>query len=237
MHARSLLVVGIAACLAVALAGCSSTDHSHADTARRAVQGTWVLDHRLDTAEVPYVAFNPDRSWSASDGCTRVYGTWRIAGDHRLSIITGPHAQLTCAGRHLVTTVIAADTARVPRGTDQLHIASGSTTITLDRSTRSVVGPQQRPVGYWLKDHSDTSPYLSLRADDSFRLDDGCSTTTGTWKFSTTEEVRLYPDPPSGTTCASSTLARSARGRISGNTMTLTASDGTVTAELHRFER
>lgn len=219
------------------LAGCT-TQTPTSDSRREAVQGTWVSGRTFDTPEVPYVAFNRDRTWSASDGCNRVFGTWRITADARISVVVGPHAKLTCAGSVVPDAALRAETARVPRGTTQLQLRRGSDVlIKLDRSTESTVGPQSRPIGYWVKDRSSTSPYLSLQAGDAYRLYDGCTTQSGTWKFSNTEQVRLYPSSSPTATCTGDTtqIGSSTRGRVDGDTMTLSTADGTTTGTLHRF--
>lgn len=180
--------LAVLVCVLGTLSGCQRAQ-SDADAPRQAVQGTWVLDHDVDTPEVPFVTFAADRSWVASDGCDRVYGTWRITASNRLTV---------------------------------------------------VAGPQDRPIGYWVLDRSSGSPYLSLRADDSFRLSDGCTTRTGTWKFSTTDQVRLYPDETAAGPCPDGDdpdLGSSTRGRVTGNTMALTTTDGQATGTLHRFAR
>ncbi|ROS75095.1 hypothetical protein EDF24_2536 [Curtobacterium sp. PhB130] len=238
--ARLLCSLAVLTCVVATVSGCDRA-RPDADTPREAVQGTWVLDHDVDAPEVPFVTFAKDRSWSASDGCDRVYGTWRITAANRLTVVTGPHAELSCAGAEMVDAVLAADTARVPRATERLQLRGGGSTLALDPSTDPDVGGQGRPIGYWVHDHSAGSPYLSLRADDSYRLSDGCGTSTGTWKFSTTEQVRLYPtDTASSTTCQDgddSGVGASTRGRVSGSTMTLSTTDGATTGTLHRFER
>lgn len=231
--------LAVLVCLLGTLSGCQRVQ-SDPDTPRQAVQGTWVLDHDVDTPEVPFVTFAADRSWVASDGCDRVYGTWRITASSRLTVVAGPHAELGCAGAEMVDAALTADTARVPRGTDQLRLRGDGSTLALDPSKASDVGPQDRPIGYWVLDRSSGSPYLSLRADDSYRLSDGCTTRTGTWKFSTTDQVRLYPDETAAGPCPDGDdpdLGSSTRGRVTGNTMALTTTDGQATGTLHRFER
>lgn len=240
-HVGAPVLGGLAAlvCVLGVLTGCTRAQPD-ADTPREAVQGTWVLDHDVDTPEVPFVTFAKDRSWSASDGCDRVYGTWRITAANHLTVVTGPHAELSCAGAEVVDAVLAAETARVPRGTERLQLRDGGSTLALEPSTDPDVGRQGRPIGYWVHDHSAGSPYLSLRADDSFRLSDGCTVRTGTWKYSTTEQVRLYPDDPATEPCPGSGdagLGASTRARVSGSTMTLSTTDGGSTGTLHRFER
>jgi hypothetical protein len=130
-----------------------------------------------------------------------------------------------------------AQTARVQRGDLQLLGPDGTTTLT--KSTAAGVGKQARPIGYWVQDHSSGSAYLSLRADDSYRLYDGCVTREGTWRFSHTEQVRLTPGDAIVGTCAGDTegLSSSTRARVAGDVMTLTTTGGDETGELHRYRR
>ncbi|SDQ42969.1 hypothetical protein SAMN02800687_1848 [Curtobacterium sp. UNCCL20] len=125
----------------------------------------------------------------------------------------------------------------MPRGTSQLRIEAGGTTMRLDPADDDTVDSLDRPIGYWVQDHSSDAPYLSLRADDTFRLFDGCVTRTGTWRWSHTEQVRLYTEAQTGEFCADADpdLRRSTRGRVDGDTIALSRTDGSATGTLRRY--
>ncbi|WIB79160.1 hypothetical protein DEJ28_08685 [Curtobacterium sp. MCPF17_002] len=223
------------ACTVGVLAGCTLVRPTQDDARKEEVTGTWVLDQQFDTPEVPFVSFGRSNVFSASDGCDRISGTWRITAARDLTVVVGPHAESTCAGKALPIAAMQADTARVQHGDLRLRGPDGTTTLA--RTTADGVGKQARPIGYWVQDHSSDSAYLSLRADDSYRLYDGCVTREGTWRFSHTEHVRLTPGDAVVGTCpdGAEDLSASTRARVADDVMTLSTTGGNRTGELHRY--
>jgi hypothetical protein len=221
----------------VALAGCTSaastSSSTHAAT-QGALVGTWTVEHTFDTAEQPFVAFVQDHSWIASDGCNRVYGSWKLSSGGRLVVTTGPHVDLTCAGEALPLAVTHGSTVAIDGKQLTIRSSDDATSTTLTRSTDSKVGPQGRPIGYWVAGTTPTSPYLSVQADGDYRLYDGCTVRAGTWVFSNTEELRLRPAEPNAPVCTTDTqrIGSAVSGTASGTAMTLRATGGAVVGHL-----
>lgn len=236
-------VVAWAAALAgvVALTACSSTstptNPPTASISQGAIVGTWTVEHTFDTPEQPFVSFSQDHSWSASDGCDRVYGSWKLASSGRLSVVVGPHAALTCDGQALPLAVTHGSSVRQSGDSLTLRSSTDSTVTTLTRSTEKTVGPQGRPIGYWVAGKTPTSPYLSVRADGSFRSYDGCVTVTGTWVFSNTEQLRLRPtgSVPAVCTGVDQWLSKAASARVSDGVMTVLNGSGSKIGQLSAF--
>jgi heat shock protein HslJ len=228
-------LVVLAAC--VALTGCvsnsPSSTRSNAVT-EGALVGTWVAADHFDTPEQPFVSFVQNHSWSASDGCDRVFGSWTLSDAGRLSVTVEPHATLTCAGEGLPAAVSHGSTARIDGKSLVLSSDENATVTRLDRSTKPSVGPQGRPIGYWVEGKSADAPYLAIRADGTYRAFDGCLSTTGSWTFSIALELRLSPDSAGPPRCpgVDTWLRSAAYGHVQGGTMSLTNASGTHVGDL-----
>jgi heat shock protein HslJ len=225
--------------LALVVAGCSAsastTRHTLAPDQGRIV-GVWTVKRDFKTPEQPFVSFAQDNSWSASDGCDRVYGSWKVSSTGRLSVSESTHAALTCDGAMLPTAVAQGSHVRLSGDSLTLTSSDGSAKTTLQRTHASDVGPQGRPVGYWIGGRTPSSPYLSLLADGSYQAYDGCVVTTGTWTFSNTEQVRLEAASGAVGRCTGvdQWLTQATRGRVSADTMTLSDAAGKDVGTLDR---
>lgn len=153
--------------------------------------GTWVIDQSFDSPEQPYVSFAQDNTWSASDGCNRVQGTWQLAADGTLSTTSDPQTMMACDGAQLPLAVSRGTRVEVDGDTLVIHSSFDSTETTLVRSYDSTVGPQGRPIGYWVESNTPAAPFLSLQADGSYAGNDGCNVLTGTWE-QTDDEAILF---------------------------------------------
>lgn len=221
----------------VALSGCTARAPSDQRLSAEAgsMVGTWTLPGEFDTPETPFVSFSQNKSWIASDGCTRVYGSWTLSPSRRLTVTVGTHEPLTCAGNAATTAMTGRSQVAIEPNILIIRSAGEDTTVTtLERTTDSSVGPRGRPIGYWVAEQDALSPYLSVRADRTYRAFDGCFTTTGTWIFSNTEELRLTPDGGAPATCrgVDQWLRAAAYARVTGEVMTVTNSSGERIGEL-----
>lgn len=223
-----------------AMAGCTATPSDDASSPPEALQpgilvGTWTVEETFDTLEQPYVAFVQDNSWSASDGCNRVQGTWDLEEENVLTTTMGPQTLMGCDGAALPSAVSLAATVAVDGDTLTLYDSDGSVSTELVRSTDSSVGPQGLPIGYWTEERTPTSPFLSIQVDRTYSGSDDCGEVAGTWEpGEESDSVTLTPDLAATATCddAEGWLGQATLGRVRAGVMTLQSEDGTVLGEL-----
>jgi len=238
MSAPSPVRMLLVATAAVLLAGCTIVTPNAASptgTAQPgALVGTWVIDQTFDSPEQPYVSFVQDNTWSASDGCNRVQGTWELAADGTLTTTSGPQTMMACDGAQLPLAVTRATSVEVNGDTLVIHSSFDSTETTLVRSTDSTVGPQGRPIGYWVESDTPTAPFLSIQADGSYSGNDGCNVLTGTWEQADDEAIRFTAGAMTLMACegVDQWLNQAAQGRVRAGVMTLQSADGTVLGQL-----
>jgi heat shock protein HslJ len=233
------MTVPLAALLAITglvLAGCALR-YTARTTEPGALVGTWVLDSTFgSTAEQPFVAFAQDGTWTASDGCNRVRGTWELRRSGKLVTTTGPHTLMYCEGAQLPLAVSHADGVRVDGDTLTIMSTDDSTTTRLVRSTDPLVGPQGFPVGYWVEADTPTAPFLSMAADRTFTGNDGCNTLRGTWSTTDDDATRFSDVASTRMACegVDTWLSGLALGRVVAGVMTIQSADGTVLGQLTR---
>ncbi|WP_165066604.1 META domain-containing protein [Marisediminicola senii] len=233
-----VLVVAIATSVAALTACAAARDFRSPLFVRQSgpLVGVWTVDETFaDTAEQPFVAFNQDRSWTASDGCNRVRGKWQLRSDGTFVTTAGPSTLMACDGAQLPLAVTLAERVEVDGDVMRLYGSSESTVTELVRSTDPLVGPQGFPVGYWAESLTPTSPYLSLSADRTFTGSDGCNELFGTWSTGDDDELTVFSDV--GTTMRACDnvdqwLGRLATARVMSGVMTLQDADGTVIGQL-----
>ena len=199
-----------------------------------ALVGTWVLDQRFDSPEQPYVSFVQDNTWSASDGCNRVQGTWELGADGSLTTTSGPQTMMACDGAQLPLAVSRGTRVEVDGDTLVIHSSFDSTETTLVRSTDSTVGPQGRPIGYWVESNTPTAPFLSIQADGRYSGNDGCNVLTGSWEQADDEAILLRPGAMTLMACegVDQWLNQAVQGRVRAGVMTLQSADGAVLGQL-----
>jgi heat shock protein HslJ len=201
-----------------------------------ALVGTWALDTTFATSEQPFIAFRPDNTWIASDGCNRIRGTWDLQRNGRLVTTSGPHTLQWCDGAQLPVAVSQADRVRV-RGDSLILISSADSTEThLIRSNDPLVGPNSSPIGYWVERNAPTAPFLSITADRSFTGNDGCNSIFGTWTIADDETTQFSDVGSTRMACegVDTWLSQLATGHIVAGVMTISSSDGTVIGQLFR---
>ena len=233
-----------AAALLLVLTACSSSGTSDSTATPSAAQpgavqpgelvGTWVIDHTFDSPEQPYVAFVQDNTWSASDGCNRVQGTWAIDGDGTLTTTSGPQTMMACDGAQLPLALTQGTSVGVDGDALVIHSSFDSTETRLIRSTDSAVGPQGRPIGYWVESATPKAPFLSIQADGTYSGNDGCNVLLGSWEQADDEAITFTAGATTLMACAGvdTWLNQAAQGRVQAGTMTLQAADGTVVGQL-----
>jgi heat shock protein HslJ len=106
------------------------TPNAPAATAEQLV-GTWVVDATFDVPTQPFLTLVGDGSWTGSDGCNGVQGTWAVAAGGELTVEAGPSTLIYCDGKPLPRLFASARRASVAEGTLTLSDASGAVTATL----------------------------------------------------------------------------------------------------------
>lgn len=237
-HPPTRFLVASAAVLVLLLAGCTiqtpNTASPSGTVQPGALVGTWVLDQTFDSPEQPYIAFVQDNTWSASDGCNRVQGTWEVGADGALTTTSGPQTMMACEGAQLPLAVSRGTRVQVDGDTLVIYSSYDSTETTLVRSTDSTVGPQGRPIGYWVESNTPTAPFLSIQADGTYSGNDGCNVLIGTWEQADDEAILLTGGATTLMACegVDQWLNQAAQGRVRAGVMTLQAADGTVLGQL-----
>ncbi|WEO76324.1 META domain-containing protein [Cryobacterium sp. SO2] len=228
----------LAAAFVLLLAGCTIVtpdSQSPSGTAQPgALVGTWVIDKTFDSPEQPYVSFVQDNTWSASDGCNRVQGTWELGADGTLTTTSGPQTMMACDGAQLPLAVTRGTRVEVDGDTLVIHSSFDSTETTLVRSQDSTVGPQGLPIGYWVESNTPTAPFLSIQADGSYSGNDGCNVLTGAWEQTDDEAILFTAGATTLRACegVDQWLSQAAQGRVQARVMTLQSADGTVLGQL-----
>lgn len=232
------LLVAAAAVL-LTLTGCSATSGPESTSTAALVHpgalvGTWVIEHTFDGPERPFVSFVQDNSWSASDGCNRVRGTWKIDDTGTLTTTSVPHTMMACDGAQLPLAVTQGTSVTVNGDALVIHSSFDSTTTNLIRSTDSTVGPQGRPIGYWVESATPEAPFLSIQANGTYSGNDGCNVIRGSWKQADDEAVLLTHGVSTPMACngVDTWLNQAVRGRVRAGVMTLESALGTVLGQL-----
>ena len=200
------------------------------------VVGVWTVEGDFSTPERPYIAFVQDNTWSASDGCNRVRGTWTVASDGSLTTTSGPQTLTGCDGAQLPMLLVAATSVEVtPDSLTLIGTGDAARTTVLMRSSDPTVGPRGRPVGYWAESLTPTSPFLRFSADGTYSGNDGCNNLTGTWVSTSADVVALTPGATTLRACegVNEWLGQAVQGEVQAGVMTLHAVDGTVVGQLN----
>jgi heat shock protein HslJ len=94
--------------------------------------GTWVVDATFDAPNQPYLTVRDDGSWTGSDGCNGVQGTWAVGADGTLTVEAGPSTLIACDGKPLPTLFANARSASVATlaGGDTLTLVDDAGTAT-----------------------------------------------------------------------------------------------------------
>ncbi|WP_051973342.1 META domain-containing protein [Cryobacterium sp. MLB-32] len=242
MAARStLLALLTGGVLAVLLGGCATAGSSGSSPSPTgsvqagSLVGVWTVEGDFSTPERPYIAFVQDNTWSASDGCNRVRGTWQVASDGSLSTTSGPQTLTACDGVQLPMLLVATTSVEVtPDSLTLIGTGDAATTTVLVRSSDSTVGPQGRPIGYWAESRTPASPFLNFSTDGTYSGNDGCNNLTGTWVSKADDAVVLTGGATTLRACegVDDWLGRAVQGRVLAGVMTLQAVDGTVLGQL-----
>lgn len=152
MRTRILLTLGAVGLAVAVLAGCA-TGAGPADDATAGpapaepadLVGTWVVDATYPVHIQPFLTIVADGTWTGSDGCNGVQGTWELGAGGALTTTAGPHTMIYCDGKDLPALFDAAATAAVDGDTLTLQDAAGEVTATLIAGREELLTPQAKP--------------------------------------------------------------------------------------------
>ena len=153
---RLVLVLGALALTAVVLAvallaGCATgagrygsgpPSSAPAGPAPEDLVGTWVVDMTYDVHTQPFLTIAADGTWTGSDGCNGVQGTWELGTGGALTTTAGPHTLIYCDGKDLPALFDDATTVAVDGDTLTLMDAAGEVTATLIAGREQLLKPQ-----------------------------------------------------------------------------------------------
>ena len=237
MARRNRISLALAVTAGVALlAGCASSSTGSGTRTVDAADlvGTWTIDESFDSPEQPFIDFVDDNTWTASDGCNRMQGTWELGDEGAITTTSGASTLMYCGGAQLPLAISMAEKVSIEG--DELTIFSShdSTTTVLIRATDDSVGPQGQPVGQWVESDDEGAPFLSLSADGRFSGNDGCNNLMGDWEMLEDGTVEFGPAASTKMACegVETWLGALALARIQGSVMTLQDADGVVIGQL-----
>ena len=236
MAIRTRILLVLASTLGIAaLAGCAaSAGDTRSAVDGSALAGTWVIDDTFDSPEQPFINFADDGTWSASDGCNRVQGTWELGDGGALTTTAGPSTLMACDGAQLPLAVAQADYVQLNGDALTIYSSSESTKTDLVRSTDPTVGPQGLPIGQWVESADAGAPFLSIAADGSFSGNDGCNTIFGSWEVADDGAIMFTGVGSTLMACqgVDTWLSTAALGSVQGGVMTVQDADGVVLGQL-----
>ncbi len=230
-------LVGIASAAAIValLAGCASSAPSARGTVDpAALVGTWTIDETFSSPEQPFIDFADDGTWTASDGCNRVQGTWELGDEGALTTTAGPSTLMACDGAQLPLAMAQADYVVLSGDWLSIYSSAESTVTELVRSDDPAVGPMGLPIGLWVASDAADAPFLSLAADGTFNGNDGCNILSGTWDVADDSSVSFGGIASTLRLCdgVDTWLSGLALGRVQGAVMTIQDADGVVLGQL-----
>lgn len=217
------------------LAACSPTDQTASVEAEQIV-GTWTIDATFDSPEQPFLAIAEDGTWTASDGCNRVQGTWELGEEGELVTESGPSTLMACEGAQLPLAMTEANSVETDGENLVIISSSESTVTTLVRVADVDEGSAGLPVGQWVESDATGAPMLSIAVDGSFTGNDGCNILSGEWLLADDESLDFSATATTRKLCegVDTWLSGLHSGRIQGGTMTISDETGTVIGQLVR---
>lgn len=232
-----ILLTTAALAAALGLSACSpaSTD-SASDIVPEQIVGTWTIDAPFDSPEQPFLAIAEDGTWTASDGCNRVQGTWDLGEDGELVTESGPSTLMACEGAQLPLAMTEANAVEIAGENLVILSSSESTVTTLVRAADPEVGALGLPVGQWVESDATGAPMLSIAADGTFAGNDGCNILSGEWLLGDDERLEFTATASTLKLCEGidTWLSGFRTGHVQGTTMTISDADGVVLGHLVR---
>lgn len=184
--ARFLALAGSSILLFSACASAGEPDSMSKDE----FVGTWVTGETYPSPSEPFLTIAEDGTWTGSDGCNGVDGTWSLDPGGMLTTEAGPSTLMHCDGAALPTFLANAKRVVIADGTLTLFGADGKSLIELMPGTppapTGATDDVLLFVGHWGQTNaaeadSDRKPYLELSEDGTVSGTDGCNRLMGSW--------------------------------------------------------
>jgi heat shock protein HslJ len=217
------------------LAGCATSTPSTRGAVEAAdLIGTWTIDETFSSPEQPFIDFADDGTWSASDGCNRVQGTWELGDEGALTTTAGPSTLMACDGAQLPLAMAQANYVVLSGDSLSIYSSAESTVTELVRSDDPDVGPMGLPIGLWVASDAADAPFLSLAADGTFSGNDGCNILSGSWEVADDSSISFGAIASTLKFCdgVDTWLSGAALGRVQDGVMTIQDADGLVLGQL-----
>lgn len=230
-----LMGLGVAVLGVVALTACATgTTGARSAVDPADLVGTWAIDETFDSHEQPFIDFVDDGTWTASDGCNRVQGTWQLGDEGSLTTTAGPSTLMACEGAQLPLAVEQADYVALDGDTLKIFSSAESTVTELIRTDDPAIGPQGLPIGQWVESDAEGAPFILISADGSFGGDDGCNVFTGSWELADDGAILFTQIASTLRYCEGldTWLTQAAKGRVLAGVMTIEDADGLVLGQL-----
>lgn len=243
-----LLRGGVAAAIAavaLTLTACANGGGSASPTPSPSAQATGTWGDSVSESS-PYLTLGSDGKVSGSDGCNRILGTWKAAGE-RIDFGDVATTRMACQG---VDTWLSGMASATVDG-DQMTVqdADGKTLGTLARAAGGAsAGPtpiapavepqpgEEDPIitGTWGEDASG-KPNLRLQADGSLSGSDGCNLLSGSYTF-TGGVITFSPLAATLMACpdVQTWLGGATTATVQGGTMTIYDGNATAIGTLNR---
>jgi heat shock protein HslJ len=93
--------------------------------------GTWGTGKTYASPEQPFVTFVDGGTWTASDGCNNVQGTWKESAPGTLEVTSGPQTMMACEGAPLPSAVASTHTYKLAGGELTLSDKAGKELVVL----------------------------------------------------------------------------------------------------------
>ena len=129
--AGSASAVGSASAASSAVVSPSAAPASSGSAAGTTIVGTWATGTTYQSANQPFVTFAADGTWTASDGCNRVQGTWKESAPQTLAVTSGPMTMMACDGAPLPGAVAGTHTYKVTDEKLTLYDKAGKELVSL----------------------------------------------------------------------------------------------------------
>lgn len=230
------------------LSACASSG-APGSVSRVELVGTWVTGETYPSPNEPFLTITEDGTWTGSDGCNDVQGTWSLEPGGTLTTEAGPSTLMYCGGAALPTFMANAKTAVINDGALTLFGEDGKSLVELMEGTApapTAVPDDDVPddavpfVGRWAQmegaeAYGERQPYLELSKDGKVSGTDGCNRLMGSWAF---DSSRITLEPLASTRMAcegvETWLAAAASATLEGDTLTVVDADGKPIGSLGR---
>lgn len=240
LAAALALTLGLAACSQPDPAPPPPSTNATVPATASTIRGIWITGEEVSSPDIPYLRVVSNGSWTGSDGCNGVQGTWSIDDDGLMTNTAGPHTLIYCDGEPLPSAFASAHAAMFSGDRLLLLDHNGETLVELvstDRVPTTARGTEE-VVGWWGANDlsAPRQVFLDISANGTLTGNDGCNTIAGTWRFSEEGSVELETIATTLKECPDYDpwLSRGASLLVDGDILVVTDSIGSELSFLER---